>query len=153
MQRTVEHIDRSGEVERSAELRGDAQRLADRRGTVVANHDVEGFGGHEIERQVGRIVGEASRERSGDTGMREVGGDQAVQGSNEPMTVFGRKIEPELLDGDEAAGVGLVGPEHGTERAGADLVQHAKRSEGVWGRGAGGVRVQCGYSSRDGGRW
>jgi hypothetical protein len=58
-----------------------------------------------------------------------------------------------LLHGDQPTGVRLIGAEDGAENAGADLMENPEWSEGVRGRGAGSVRVQRGYSSRDGDGW
>jgi len=83
--------------------------------------------------------------------MRQVGGDQPFEGVNEPVGVFGWKVEAKLLHRHQPAGVGLIGPENRTEDAYADLVKNPKWPESVRGRGAGSVRVQRGYSSREGG--
>ena len=150
MECSVEHVHRGGEVQRSAELRRDPQRFGDRRGTVIADDHVERLGGHEVEREERRVVGQAGRQRGGDAHVRQVGSDQPIERSNEPMGVFGRKVEPELLHRDQTTGVGLIGAKDGAENAGADLMENPKWSEGVRWRGAGSVRVQRGYSSRDG---
>ncbi len=150
MQSTVEDVDRRGEVERTAELRRNAQRFGDRGGTVIANDDVEGVGRDEIEGQERGVVGHAGRQRGGNPEMRQVCGNQTLECVNEPVGVLGRKVEPELLHRHQPTGVGLIGAIDRTEHAYADLVKNPKWPEGVRGRGAGSVRVQRGYSSREG---
>ena len=79
--------------------------------------------------------------------MRQVRSDQAIERGNEPMSGVWGNVEPELLDGDEPAGVWLIGPEDRAENAGADLMKHPKGAEGIRGRSAGSVRMQRCYSS------
>ena len=79
--------------------------------------------------------------------MRQVRSDQAIERGNEPMRGVWGNVEPELLDGDEPAGVRLVRAEDRTKGAGANLVQDPKRPECVRWRGAGSVRMQRRYSS------
>jgi len=134
-------------------LSRDSKGFGHRCGTVIANHDVEGLGGHEIERQKRRVVRQARGERRGDAHMGQVGRDEPIERGNKPMGVFRWKVEPELLHRDQATRVGLIGAKHGAENASADLMENPEWSEGVRGRGAGSVRVQRGYSSRVGERW
>jgi hypothetical protein len=82
--------------------------------------------------------------------MGEVVNDQTVERGHEPMRDLGRKVEPELLDRDQATRVGLVGAKDRSKNADADLVKDTEGTEGVRRRGAGSVRVQRGYSSREG---
>jgi hypothetical protein len=47
---------------------------------------------------------------------------------------FGDEVESEGLDGDEASFGGVVRAKNLAQRSGADLVQHAERSESFWNR-------------------
>ena len=60
----------------------------------------------------------------------------------ELMNPLGRQIESEQLDGDEAVALGIVGAEHRARCAGTNLMENPERSEGVWRRRSGSVRVQ-----------
>jgi len=150
VQRSVENVDRSRKVQRSTELRRNAERFADRRRTIIANDDVEGLCGHEIERQIWCSVHQPGPKWRGNPKVRQICRDEAIECGKEARDELGLKVEPELLDGDEPAWVRLVGPEDRTKDAGADLMENTEGSEGVRGRSAGSVRVQRGYSS---GRW
>ena len=97
----------------------------DRRGTVIADDDVERLGSHEVQREIRRVVGQPGRQRRGDAQMRQVGSDQTIECGDEPVGAFGRKVEPEQLDRDQATWVGLIGAKDGAENAGADLMENA----------------------------
>ena len=58
------------------------------------------------------------------------------------MNALRRKIETEQLDRDESIAILVVSTKDGAQSTIADLVQHAKRTEGVRRRGAGSFRVQ-----------
>ena len=79
--------------------------------------------------------------------MGEIRRDQLVELGDELMDALGWQVEPKELDGDDAIGLRVPRPVDRTERPGANLMENAERSEGVRWRGAGSVRVQCGYSS------
>ena len=149
----MENVHRSREVQRAAELSRDSQSLGHRRGTVIADDDVERLGGHEVECQERRVVGQAGCQRRGDAHVRQIGSDQTIERGNEPVGNFGWKVEPELLHRDQSTWVGLIGAKDRAEDAGADLMENPEWSESVRWRGAGSVRVQRGYSSRDGDGW
>ena len=91
-----------GEVERAGELRGDAQRVADRSRSIFANDAVERIGGDVILNEEGGHAADAGRERHGQGRMGELGRDQTLEFSDELMTTFRRQIEFEQFDGDEA---------------------------------------------------
>ena len=74
--------------------------------------------------------------------MRQLGRDDALELGGEPMHAFGRQVEPEQLDGDEPIAFGIEPAKHRTQRAGANLMKDAKRTEPVWRRRTGSVRVQ-----------
>ena len=58
------------------------------------------------------------------------------------MDAFRRKVEPENFYGNESIAIGVIRPKHGSQSTIADLVEHAKWTEGVRRRGAGSFRVQ-----------
>ena len=82
------------------------------------------------------------RDRRDDCRMREVGRDQPLELGDELVHAFGRQVEAEQLDGDQLVLPGIVGAKHGAERARANLMQNAERTERVRRRGAGSFRVQ-----------
>ena len=55
---------------------------------------------------------------------------------------LGREVEAEEFDGDELVLLRIVGSKHGAERARANLMENAERTERVRRRGAGSFRVQ-----------
>ena len=97
--------------------------------------------------QVRGDAADAGGDRRGDAGVREVRGDQLLELGNELMDALGRKVELKDLDRDDTIGLRMPGAVDRTERPGANLMENTERSEGVRWRGAGSVRVQCGYSS------
>ena len=113
-----------------------------RRGTVIAHHDVERVGGDEVLGEIGGVAGDAGRQRRGDAGVRQLGGDQPLELGDELMHALGRQIESEQLDGDETIVLGFIGAKHRTQRARADLMKNAKWTERVGRRSTGSVRVQ-----------
>jgi len=74
--------------------------------------------------------------------MFERGVDQALEFGDQLVHAFGRKIEPEELDGDEAIAIRFVRTEHRTQRTRTDLMKHAKWTEGIRERRADSFRVQ-----------
>jgi hypothetical protein len=74
--------------------------------------------------------------------MRQIGGNQLLELADQLMHTLRRQIQAEQLDGYQPIAVGLVRAEHRTERAGTDLMKHAKWTEGIWVRRADSVRVQ-----------
>src|SRR4029078_12928735 len=72
----------------------------------------------------------------------QIGGNQPLQLRNQLMTALGRNFDAKEFDGDETILLGLIGAKPGSESTCADLVEHAKRSEGIGRRSAGSVRVQ-----------
>ena len=57
------------------------------------------------------------------------------------MRALGRDVELETFDGNQPVVLGIERAKHGTECTGPDLVEHAKRTEGV-GRWTSCFRVQ-----------
>ena len=74
--------------------------------------------------------------------MRQVGSDQPFEIGDELVHAFWRQIEAEKFDGDELVLFRIVGPKNRTERARANLVENAERTERVRRRGTGCFRVQ-----------
>ena len=85
--------------------------------------------------------------------MRQVGIDELLKGSDNVLSGLWRQIQAKLFDRNEATRGWLIGSKDRAEGAGADLMKHPEGSEGVRWLGAGIVRGQCGYSSREGDRW
>ena len=99
---------------------------------------------------MGQVSGDAADpggNRRGDARVRQVRGDQLLELGDELMDAFRREIEAEDLDRDDAIRLRMDRTVDGTKGASANLMENAERSEGVRWRGAGSVRVQCGYSS------
>jgi hypothetical protein len=74
--------------------------------------------------------------------VRQVCGDEAFELGNELMRALRRQVEFEELDGDEPLQGRIVGSKNRTQCPRADLMQYAKRSEGVGGCVASSVSVQ-----------
>ena len=74
--------------------------------------------------------------------MQEIGGNQLFEFRDELMHAFGREIQPEQFDGHEPIALRFVRAEYRTQGTGADLMKHAKWTEGIRGRSAGSFRVQ-----------
>ncbi len=74
--------------------------------------------------------------------MRQLGGDELLELVDELVHALRGEIEREELHRDEPIAVGVVGAVHRAQRAGAQLMQNAKRAERVGWRSAGNVRVQ-----------
>jgi hypothetical protein len=82
--------------------------------------------------------------------MRQIDRNQLLEIGDELMHTLGRQIELEQLDSDETVLFLVIRAKNGAEHAGANLMENAEWSESVRVRRAGSVRVQCGYSSREG---
>ncbi len=80
--------------------------------------------------------------------LSQVRGDQLIELVNEDVRELRRQVETKQLDRDKAARLWLIGPIDGSEGAGADLMKHPKRPEGVGWRRTGNVRIQCGTPPR-----
>src|SRR5262249_16878426 len=109
---------------------------------VFAHDRVERIGGDVFLREVRRHADDAGAERRRERRMIEPGFDDSLELRDELVHAFGRKIELEELDGDEALARRVVCPEHRTQRAGAYLMKNTKRSERVRERSARCFRVQ-----------
>ena len=150
MEGTVKNVRGCGMIERVAELQGHSRDCLDRRGTRIADQNVQGLGGDKILREVGVDADEPCCQRRGDEGMRKIRVDELLEFGDELVRAFGWKIETEQFDGDEAILLGLICAKHGAQRARTDLMKYTKRPESVGRRSAGYVRVQRRYSSKEG---
>lgn len=74
--------------------------------------------------------------------MLKFGGDQLVELRDELMHAFRWKIEPENFYSNESIAIGVIRTKDGAQSAIANLMEHAKWTEGVGRRGAGSFRVQ-----------
>ena len=74
--------------------------------------------------------------------MREARGDELLEVAHELVHALGRQIDLEQLDRDEPLASGIVRTKDGAKGTGANLVEHAKRTERFWRCGPGGFRVQ-----------
>src|SRR6184192_1309989 len=143
MQRAVIDVDDRCEIESAGQLHGQPQRIDGRRRPVVADEDVKGVGGREFLNEVRRAARiEPGGERRSDARMRESGGDDSLQLSDELMNAFRRQLEAEEFDRDEAIALGFVRAKDGSESPGADLMENAEWTEGVRGAGISSFRVQ-----------
>ena len=116
-------------------------------------HDIEGIPQHEVLSEIRRRIDESSRQRRCQSRMRDLGGDQRLELSNDSVSSIGREIQAKELQGDKAVVFGVVRSENRSERSGSDWMQHAERTNGVRRRRADNVGVQRGYSSKEGDRW
>ena len=135
-------VDGGGEIERARQLRRDTNHVRRRRQLLIPNDDVEGVGSNEIHREIRGNIADPGRERRGNAGVAQIGGDQSLQLDDELVGTLGRKIDAKQLDRDETILFRLIGAKDRAKSSCADLVKHAKRSESVGRRIAGSVRVQ-----------
>ena len=129
MQAAVTNASRAGEIDRAGQLGDERQRLLDRGRRIVAHRDVQRLGRHVLLGAVRQRALDAGSNRLDDGRMEETGFRRATQLVRERLRLLGDDIEAEDFDGDEAIARGFVGAKDGTERANADLVQHAERAE------------------------
>lgn len=142
MEGSVEDVDGRSEIERVRELGGDAQGVGRRRRAVLADGEVQRFGADVILHEIRGDIRDAARERSGQRRVRQVGGDEPLEGGDQLMNALWRQIELEEFDRDEPLTLRVVRPEDRPEGPRADLMKNTKRSERVWRRCAGSFRVQ-----------
>src|SRR5262249_13985724 len=109
---------------------------------LVADDNVERVGRDEVHCQIGPDLDNTGGDRRGNSGVRQIGGNQSLQLHDEVVRAFGRNVDAEILDGYETIFFRLIRTKDGAKSTCADLVKHAKRSEGVGRRGTGSVRVQ-----------
>jgi hypothetical protein len=82
--------------------------------------------------------------------MGQIGGNQLLELPCELWQALRHELEPEQFHRNQPVQLWLVRPVDGPQRAGADLMKNTEGSESVRRRRAGSVRVQLGYSSREG---
>jgi hypothetical protein len=122
-------------------LRGDAQRIGSRR-RAASEREVQRFGDDVVLGQISVHTLDASAHRRYHGRVRHPGGDQPLEFCDELMDPFGRKIEPEQFDGYETIVVRIERSKHGSQCAGANLMENPEWTEGFWRRGTRSVRVQ-----------
>ena len=139
----MENLTISGVIERLGELAREAKCSRDRGGAVLAHDDIERIGRRKVLRKKCVVATvDASGPRRRNHRMLKLRADQLLEFGDELMTAFGWKIEPENFDGDESIAIGVVCTKNRSQSTIANLVKHAKRTEGVRRRGAGSFRVQ-----------
>ena len=74
--------------------------------------------------------------------MLQRGIDQLLEIVDELMDELGGKVQPKVFNGDKAIAVGIERPKHGSQCAGANLMENPEWTEGFWRRGTRSVRVQ-----------
>ena len=74
--------------------------------------------------------------------MLQRGVDQPLEFGDELMHALGRKVQSKEFDGDEPIAVRIERPKHGSQCAGANLMENPEWTEGFWRRGTRSVRVQ-----------
>jgi hypothetical protein len=136
------HANGGGEIERGGQLPNNANGFRRRHVSALAGDSIEGIGGHEILGEVRGNSGDTCSNRRGNRGVRQIGLHQEVELGAEPVDLIWGHVEIEALHSHEPVDIWLVGPEHRSERAGADLMENPERPERVRKRRAGIVRVQ-----------
>ena len=129
VQRAVTNTHRTRKIDRAGELRDEGQHGGNRRRRVVPHGDVERLGGDVLLGAIGHRPLDAGGNRLDDRGMEEAGLGRPRQLIGQRLGLLGRNVETEGLHGDQPIALRLVGAEHGTERADADLVQHPEGAE------------------------
>jgi len=74
--------------------------------------------------------------------MLQLRRDQLFQFADDLVDAFRRKVEFENFYRDESIAVGIIRTKYRSQSTIADLMEHAKRTEGIRRRGAGSFRVQ-----------
>jgi len=131
-----------GEIEGAGNLRGDPQGVGHRRGPVQAQGNVERLGFDEFFDEVRRVAEDAGRERPRDRGMRQLGADETVEIRDELVHELRREIDREQFDRDRTIVLGIVATKHGTQRAGANLMNDAEWTERFRSHRSGRFRAQ-----------
>lgn len=109
---------------------------------MLADDGVERIGGHEVLREIRRGLDDTGGDRGGDGRVCEIGGDQALQFRNELVYALRGQVQAKQLDCDELVLLGIVRTKDLAERARANLMKYAERTERVRRRGAGSFVVQ-----------
>jgi hypothetical protein len=110
---------------------------------MFAHDDVERIGGREALREKGVVAAvDTGGARRGDDGMLQLRADQLLELGDELVNAFWRKVDPENFDRDETIAIGIIRTKDWSQSTIADLVEHAKWTEGVRRREAGSFRVQ-----------
>ena len=142
MHGAVHHVHDRRKIECATKLCRHAKSVGWRRRPVIAHDDVEGIGGDEVLREIGRGAGDASGDRCGNRRMRQVGRDELLEFGDELMHALGRNVQAKQLDRHEPILIGFVRAKNWSKRSGSNLMQDAKGTERVGKRRATGFRVQ-----------
>ena len=129
MERAMANTSGSRKVERAGQLGDERQHLVDRRGRVVPERHVERFGGDVLLGAVRDSALDSCRNRFDDRGVEEPGLSRESECLGERLRLFRCDVETEDLHRHEAIARRLVGAEHRTESADADLMQHPEGAE------------------------
>ena len=142
MERAVFDQSLRGGIERLSQLARHGQRLVKRQRASFANHDIERVAGEVILREVCDDAVETSGDGRRDDRMPKSGVDQPFEFADQLMDTFGRQVEAEDFDRNQAIAIRFVRTKHRTQSTGTDLMKYAKWTKGVWRGGAGSFRVQ-----------
>jgi hypothetical protein len=129
-------------VECLSQLTRDGQRLCKRQRASFANHDVERVAGEVSLREVGDDAVETGGDGRRNRRMPKSGVDQLFEFADQLMDTFGRQVEAEDFDRNQAIALRFVRTKHRTQSTGTDLMKYPKWTKGVWRGGAGNFRVQ-----------
>ena len=105
------------------------QHFVERGGRVVPHRHVQRLRRDVFFSAIGDRAFDARRDRLDDRGMEESCFGGACQLVGQRLGLFGGDVETKDLDGDQPVARGLVGTEHRSERAHADLMQHPEGAE------------------------
>jgi hypothetical protein len=108
----------------------------------LSKRDIERLGDNVVLGQISVHAQDAGRERRDNGRMLHACRDQPLEFGDESMDPLGRKVESEEFDGHETIVVRIECPEHGSQSAGANLMENPEWTEGFWRRGTRSVRVQ-----------
>ena len=134
-------VNRCRGVEGPSQLRRHPKRIVHRQG-AVSERDVERLGGEVVEGKIRVHALDAGGYRRDDGRMRYGGRDEPFEFGDELMHALGWQVELEKFDGDKPIAIGIERPKHGSQCAGANLMENPERTEGVWRRITRSVRVQ-----------
>jgi hypothetical protein len=129
-------------VESAGKVRGNPGGLGGRRRPALPYDDVDRVGGHKIVREVRRGVDDPGCQRRRNRPVRQIGRDQLLEFGDQAVRSLRRKVQTEPFYRDQFLLFRIVRTKNGAERARADLVENAKRTEGVRRCSTGSVRGQ-----------
>jgi hypothetical protein len=131
-----------GGIECMSQLAHHGQRLGKRQRAPFAYHDIERVAGEVILREVCDDAVEAGGDGGRNRRMSKPDVDQPLEFADQLMDTFGRQVEAEDFDRNQAIALRFVRTKHRTQSTGTDLMKYPKWTKGVWRGGAGNFRVQ-----------